>query len=253
VSRPAGACDIGAYEFTLPAVSTGSPSAITATTATLDGSVTANNASASVVFEFGKTTAYGSQAPASAVAGLQSAAVAAQLTGLTPDTTYHYRLVATSSDGTTTGVDATFTTTTSTTASAPSGGNSTTESPELTHPAVTPSNFFATPSRHHKTGTTITYTDPVAARTTIVVFEQTTGAKLHGRCVKPPRHARGPKCVRLVKLGSFIHTDQIGRNHVRFSGRVGGHKLPPGVYVLVLTPQLGGQQGKAVSLGCRVI
>ncbi|HEY1485242.1 MAG TPA: choice-of-anchor Q domain-containing protein [Micromonosporaceae bacterium] len=249
VLRPVAACDIGAYEFALPAVSTGSPAAITATTAILEGSVLTNNASASFVFEFGKTNGYGSQAPVGgAITGLQSVPVAGPLTGLTPGTTYHYRLVATSPDGAATSPDATFTT-----ALAPPGASSPTQAPELTHPSIAPSSFFAAPFRHHKTGTTITYTDSLAGRTTLVVFAQTTGVKLHGRCVKPPKHAHGPKCVRLVKLGSFSHSDRVGSNAVRFTGRLGGHKLPPGRYVLELTPQLAGETGKTVSLRCRVL
>ena len=254
IPRPAGACDIGAYEFTLPVVSTGSPPAITASTAILIGSVTANNASATIAFEFGETTAYGSRAPAPPVTGLRPAPVAAQLTALTPGTTYHYRLVAASPDGTTTSPDATFTTTNSPPPPPPPSDGFTIVTPALTHLSITPSSFFAASTKHRKTGSTITYTDSVAGRTTIVVFEQTTGIKLHGRCVKPqPRHARGPKCVRLVNLGSFSHTDQAGRNAVRFSGRLGARKLPPGAYVLELIPQLAGQEGRPVSIRCRVI
>lgn len=246
VLRPAGACDIGAYEFALPVVSTGSPAAITSTSAILEGSVMTNNASASAVFEFGKTTGYGSQAPvAGTVPGLRPVPVAAVLMGLTPGTTYHYRLVATSPDGTAATPDATFTT-------APAGA-STAQPPALTHLTITRSSFFAAPLRHHKTGTTISYTDSLAARTTIVVLEQIAGVKLHGRCVKPSSHRHRPKCARLVKLGSFTHADRVGANAVRFSGRLGGQKLPPGRYVLELTPQLAAQSGKTVSLRCRVL
>jgi CSLREA domain-containing protein len=249
VLRPVGtACDIGAYEFALPVVSTGSPSAITATSAILEGSVLANNASASAVFEFGATTAYGSQTPVIALTGLQPVPIPAALTGLTPGTTYHYRLVATSPDGTATSPDATFTT-----AVAPPGAPSTTVAPELTRLSIAPSRFFAAPFRHHKTGTTINYTDSLASRTTIVVFAQTTGVKLNGRCAKPRKHPHGPKCARQVKLGSFSHSDRAGSNAVRFTGRLGGHKLPPGRYVLELTPQFSGQTGKTVSLLCRVL
>lgn len=246
VLRSAGtACDIGAYEVAPPVVSAGSPLGITATSAILEGSVFTNNASAAAVFEFGKTTAYGSQASAATITGLESVPLAATLTGLTPGTTYHYRLVATSPDGTAATPDATFTT-----ASAPAA---TTQTPELTHLSITPSSFRAAPFRHHKTGTTINYTDSLAARTTIVVFEQTAGVKLHGACVKPSRHGHGPRCVRLVKLGSFSHADRVGANAVRFSGRLGGHRLPPGRYVLELTPQLVTQSGRTVSLKCRVL
>jgi hypothetical protein len=249
VIRPVGtACDIGAYELAPPVVSAGSPSAVSATGAILTGSVTANNASAVVVFEFGETTAYGSQAPIPGVTGLQSAPVSALLTGLTPGTTYHYRLVASTPDGTAATPDTTFTT-----ASAPPAAPATPATPALTHLSITPASFFTMPAKRHKTGTTIAYTDSLAAQTTIVVFEQTAGVKLHGRCVKASKHGHGPTCVRLVRLGSFAHTDQVGRNTVRFTGRLGGRKLPPGRYVLELTPQLSGQTGNTVSLRFRVL
>ncbi|HET6865942.1 MAG TPA: fibronectin type III domain-containing protein, partial [Solirubrobacteraceae bacterium] len=249
LTRPVGAaCDIGAYEFALPVVNVGAPSAITATGATLNGSVTANNASVGVVFEFGQTSAYGSQASVPAVTGLQSAPVTALLTGLTPGTTYHYRLVASSPDGAATTPDATFTT-----APAPPAAPSATQPPALTGLSIRPSRFFALPARHHKAGTAITYTDSEAARTTIVVFAQTAGVTLHGRCVKPSKRAHGPKCTRLVKLGSFTHTDRVGLNVVRFTGRLGGRPLPLGRYVFELTPQIGGQVGKPVLLRCRVV
>jgi hypothetical protein len=249
VLRPAGkACDIGAYEVAPPVVTTGSPAAITPTTAILEGGVLTNNATASVVFEFGHTTAYGSQASAATLIGFQSVPLAAPLTGLTPGTTYHYRLVATSPDGTAATPDAVFTT-----AVAPPAALSGAPPPDLTRLSIAPSSFFAAPFRHHRTGTTITYTDSLAARTTIVVFAQTAGVTLRGRCVKPPKHDHGPRCVHLVKLGSFGHSDRVGANAVRFTGRLGGHKLPPGRYVLDLTPRLAGQTGKTVSLRFRVL
>jgi hypothetical protein len=255
ITRPDAACDIGAYEFTAPAVSTGSPSAVTLTTADLNGTVSANNASAAVVFEFGTTTAYGSQAPALPVSGLQPQPVIAQLTGLTPGTTYHYRLVATSSDASAASADATFTTASppSGTTTSPPGGTVVTVAAKLTHVSIAPSRFFAAPSKRHKAGTTITYTDPVAGTTTIVVFAQTARVKVHGKCVKPRGHGHGRPCIRLVKLGSFSHADHIGRNTARFSGRLSGRTLPPGRYVVQLTPTFAGRQGQPVLLRCRVI
>ena len=85
------------------------------------------------------------------------------------------------------------------------------------------------------------------------MLAQTAGVKLHGKCVKPRAHALGRNCMRLVKLGSFSHADHAGRNAVRFSGRLGGHKLPPSGYVLELTPAFDGQEGKTVVLRCQVI
>ncbi len=60
-------------------------------------------------FQFGTTTGYGAQtAPASAGNGTTSLAVSQTITGLPPGATYHYRLIATNSVGTTDGKDATF-------------------------------------------------------------------------------------------------------------------------------------------------
>src|SRR4029077_16678446 len=63
----------------------------------------------SAQFEWGKTTAYGQFTPAQSVgAGSTALAVSAGLVGLTPNATYHYRLVATNSAGTTHGSDRMF-------------------------------------------------------------------------------------------------------------------------------------------------
>lgn len=96
-----------------PAVTTGSASSMTATGATLGGTVSSNGAASTVTFEYGLTTAYGSTATAaeSPLASSASAAtVSASLTGLTCATTYHYRVKAVNSVNTTNGSDATFTT-----------------------------------------------------------------------------------------------------------------------------------------------
>lgn len=64
-------------------------------------------------FEYGPTNAYGScTAPVAVAAGASAGPVAATPTGLSASTTYHFRLVALSADGTSaaTGADTTFTT-----------------------------------------------------------------------------------------------------------------------------------------------
>jgi predicted lipoprotein with Yx(FWY)xxD motif len=73
-------------------------------------------------FEYGTTTEYGTSVPmpdADAGPGLATA-VSEQITGLAPDTTYHYRLVSTNSvEGTGSSADRTFST--ATTSTSPSG------------------------------------------------------------------------------------------------------------------------------------
>ena len=94
-----------------PTVTTGSPSSVGQSSATPSGTVNPNGQSTTYFFKYGTTTSYGLQTtPASAGSGTGVVAVHQTLDGLTPNTTYHYQLVATSSAGTTTGTDQTFTT-----------------------------------------------------------------------------------------------------------------------------------------------
>ena len=109
--RQIGAIDIGADEFVaVPAVSTGAATAVTADSAMLGGSVDAKWAPTTYRFEYGPTTAYGSLTPTADAGSGGAVAAAATLGGLSPSTTYHYRLVATNSGGVSTGADKTFTT-----------------------------------------------------------------------------------------------------------------------------------------------
>jgi len=96
-----------------PSATTQAASSVLFSQATLNGSVTPNDATTTVTFEYGLTTSYGSTiaaTPGTLAAGTTASAVSANLTGLTAGTTYHYRVVATSSAGTSYGADRTFTT-----------------------------------------------------------------------------------------------------------------------------------------------
>ncbi len=95
----------------VPTATTGSATVATGTTATLNGSVNPNGVASSYYFEYGPTANYGSQtAPQSAGAGTSPVGVSGNLSGLTPGTVYHYRLVAVGpGSGVSTGADATFT------------------------------------------------------------------------------------------------------------------------------------------------
>lgn len=93
-----------------PIVVTVAANAINTTGGTLNGTVTANNSSTTVSFEYGLTTAYGNTAPAvpATVTGSASTPVSAVLTGLLANTTYHFRCVGTNVAGTTYGSDLSF-------------------------------------------------------------------------------------------------------------------------------------------------
>ncbi len=92
---------------------TSAASGITAPGATLNGTVSSNGASTTVTFDYGLTTSYSNTNVAATTGGTVAAgATAASVTvsGLTCNTTYHFRVSGTSSAGTTNGSDLTFTT-----------------------------------------------------------------------------------------------------------------------------------------------
>ena len=80
---------------------------------TLNGTVTPNLLSTTVEFEYGTTTSYGNAAPSlqSPVSGDIPVEVSADITGLDPGVTYHFRIKAENSLGTIYSSDMTFTTT----------------------------------------------------------------------------------------------------------------------------------------------
>jgi hypothetical protein len=95
-----------------PTVVTSGAANVTDTTAVLNGRVTPNGSATTYLFAYGPTTAYGAATPAhSAGAGTKVVAVARTITGLTPGTTYHYKISATNGVGSTVGIDRAFTTT----------------------------------------------------------------------------------------------------------------------------------------------
>ena len=242
VPRPSGAaCDIGAYEVAPPAVSTGSASAVATTGATVAGSVTPNAGDASVHFDYGISTTYGLQTAVQHVGGVRPNQVAVRLSGLKPGTTYHYRAVASTIDGTQAGSDATFTTGVVTAAPA---------LPHLRALRIRPHAFRAAGRRQRacKTGATISYLDSQPAAVTVAILRAASGVRRGRGCVKPPkRGVRTRKCTRYVSLGSFTHSGRAGRNSFHFSGRLRGRQLAPGRYRLNATPRANRQNGATAS------
>jgi hypothetical protein len=94
-----------------PGASTGSARNITPTGARLTATVDPNGRATTYHFEYGTTTSYGKRTgDANAGSGQSGRSVSATIGGLTPNTRYHYRVVATNAQGTTRGRDRTFTT-----------------------------------------------------------------------------------------------------------------------------------------------
>jgi hypothetical protein len=109
---------------TPPQVTGVAPTLLSANGATLKANVSAGSSPATMVFEWGTTTAYGSQITHSAPLGTSMTSVITDaLNGLTPSTTYHYRLVATNNEGTSNGPNTTFTTPALPTVTTGSAGN----------------------------------------------------------------------------------------------------------------------------------
>ncbi len=96
-----------------PAVVSEAPTSIHAEGARLHGMVNPHGIHADYQFEYGTTTSYGAKAPlAAGDAGddIWNGDVSERIEGLEPNTTYHYRVVATNEDGTAMGEDLEFTT-----------------------------------------------------------------------------------------------------------------------------------------------
>ena len=95
-----------------PIVVTTAATGIASAAATLNGTVNANNSSTTVTFEYGLTTAYGTVVPGipSPVTGNTVTPVSAAISGLLPNTLYHYRVNGVNANGTANGSDMTFTT-----------------------------------------------------------------------------------------------------------------------------------------------
>jgi hypothetical protein len=84
---------------------------VTSTSAKLNGHVFPDaSVTTYYYFQYGTTTAYGTQTPTEGPVNGTDKDVSTDVTGLVPNTTYHFRVAATNTDGTSYGGDMTFTT-----------------------------------------------------------------------------------------------------------------------------------------------
>lgn len=108
---PSGGSEIALAYVPAPAATTHAATSVGKRTATLNGAVNPHGLPAEYRFEFGRTRASGHFTPARfAGNGRLPVAVTATLRHLTPGTTYHYRIIATTAAGTTIGSDQSFVT-----------------------------------------------------------------------------------------------------------------------------------------------
>lgn len=96
----------------VPTVNTGNATGVTQTTAKLSGTIKPNGQDTTWHFEYGTTTAYGTNTPEQGPipAGSGNTSVSMDVSALAPGTVYHYRLVGTNPSGSIGGKDHTFTT-----------------------------------------------------------------------------------------------------------------------------------------------
>jgi len=94
-----------------PIVATNPATLVTSSSAKLNGSVNPKGLPTTCFFQYGRTTNYGTRTPLQTRTGNTARSVNANIGGLTPHTTYHFRLVARNASGTRYGTDRTFTTT----------------------------------------------------------------------------------------------------------------------------------------------
>src|SRR5207237_10269635 len=91
-----------------PAVTTNPATNVTTSSARLNGSLNPHGLTTTVYFQWGTTTSYGHTTPMRTQTGNTYRNVTANISGLTSNTTYHIRIVATNSTGTRRRRDTTF-------------------------------------------------------------------------------------------------------------------------------------------------
>jgi hypothetical protein len=113
----------------VPIATTNGATAVSSAAATLNGSVDPRFGATTAQFQYGLDTSYGQTTASQNVgSGDVAVAVTVSVSGLLPNTAYHFRVVATNPEGTVNGTDMTFTTMAaapSVTTSAPSNNHST--------------------------------------------------------------------------------------------------------------------------------
>ena len=96
---------------TPPIVATGPAGGVGTGSATVSGTVNSNGEAATYHFDYGTSTNYTAKTMSEPISSTTAEFVDAGLTGLSPNTVYHYRIEATDASGTSYGADQTFTTT----------------------------------------------------------------------------------------------------------------------------------------------
>ncbi len=129
----------------------------------------------------------------------------------------------------------------------------------ITGLSVSPHKFHAASSgasiASTHTGATVSYGDSQAASTTFTVLMPVKGFKRGRNCLakRPAGNGRVRRCTFLRSLGTFTRKDRAGHNSFRFTGRVHGHRLAAGAYLLQAVPSFAGHKGAARSAAFAIL
>ncbi len=246
-----GARAIGQLAFRSPAVSTGAASGVTASGASVAGTVNPLGGTVSAInVEYGPTTAYGSTVagtPATLPPGGVPVAVSATIGGLLPETLIHYRVVATNGIGPSSGLDQTFTTQ-SVTPMVSGARQSNSRWREGSQRAL------KTNKKKTPIGTTFSFLLNEPASVRFSVTQLVSGRRVNRRCVATTKknHTKSA-CKRTVTRGTLAFTGQRGINKVSFRGRIYSRKLKPGRYTLVIVASVSGRSSVPVRLSFTIL
>lgn len=149
-----------------PLVSTNAATAIDKTSVTLNALISPNNLSTDARFEYGTTTSFGTQTALQNLGnGSTSVAMTQNLTGLLPNTTYYFRIVAGNSGGSVQGDALTFTTMADPPVAVTSIANSISNSGSTLAGTVNPNNRMT--SVYFQFGTTTLYGNTTAPQSVL--------------------------------------------------------------------------------------
>jgi hypothetical protein len=214
---------------TPPVATTGGASVLGSGAARVDGTLNGHAQPTTDRFEFGPTAAYGAtSSPVDAGAGFATEPATATLTGLTPNTTYHYRLDATNPTDTTPGADATFTT-----LALPLLGTVTVK-PSRWRLGASLVQISRKRKRRAPVGTRISFSLDRAVPVQLQFSLRKPGRTVKKRCAAPTRRNRkARRCTRLLTAGVLAFPGHAGKNTIRFQGRISRSKrLRAGRYQL---------------------
>jgi len=260
IGAPLDNTDVGSV-FALvdppPPVTTGAPSAVGFTTATLNGLVGAG-ASNNAYFQYGGTTAYGSSTSAAYLGASATArTLATNLSGLPLGTTIHFRLVAENSAGRSVGSDQSFTT------GFPIGKELPPLPPIIEAVSQSHSSWRVGPHaaslarrRRAPLGTTFSVKLNQAASLSFTFTQQLGGRRTGRRCLAPnARNRHRHACKRTLTQGTLALPAHTGLNRVLFQGALAhNHTLKPGSYTLLISARNGlGLRSATRSLSFRIV